>query len=326
LRQKRVSFGTAFLATRFASSRSIGQQVGGDGGEHLRVESAAALFLAGGDSGDGLAVVVSGVARARKANPFQGDMGGESGLTHEGANQVVSDEMHLDFFVDHGRGSAAEHIHLQGGFDVIPIEFDFPAAVIERRQQVDGPEFRIGQGGHQGDSPAAAVGGLYAHAHHAHGQGRRHLLPLGLGKIGRFLGGFTPGDQPITRPEPPPLAKVTVAAGVEVKQAVSLVAEPEGGQGAIGTEVAVGHQDVTWAKSGPQVLEQLVFTDDIRGGGLLQEGPGFEAEGPHQPHQRKPATWLLVGRRWAKLAIGGRVREVKAGAVDGLERALARDA
>ena len=175
---QRIGLGTALPAARFAPVRSFGHQIRGDGGEHLGVEKAAAVALAGGDSGDGLAVVVSGVARARKTNSLQRHMGGEGGLTHEGSNEVVSDEMHLDFFVDHDRGFATEHVHLQSGFDVIPIEFDFPAAVIERGQERHRPEFGIGQGGHQGDGPAAAVGGGQAYAHHAHGQGRGQLLPL----------------------------------------------------------------------------------------------------------------------------------------------------
>jgi hypothetical protein len=120
------------LAAGFASVWSFGHQIGGDGGEHLGVEPAPSFLLAGGDAGDGLAVVISGVARAGKANSLQRHLGREGGLRHEGANQVVSDEVHLDFFVDHGLGFAAKQVHVEGGFDVIPIEFDVPALAIER--------------------------------------------------------------------------------------------------------------------------------------------------------------------------------------------------
>jgi hypothetical protein len=120
------------LAAGFASVRSFGNWSGGDGGEHLEVEIAPSLEVAGGDFGDGLAIVISGVAGAGEADTLQRYVCREGGLTHEGANQVVSDEMHLDFFVDHGWGFAAEHVHVEDGFDVIPIEFDVPASAIER--------------------------------------------------------------------------------------------------------------------------------------------------------------------------------------------------
>src|SRR5450631_2598118 len=144
-RHKGISLWTAFLATGFASVRSFGNRSGGDGGEQLEVEIAPSLEMAGGDFGDGLAILIGGLA-------------------HEGPNQVVSDEVHLDFFVDHGWGFAAEHVHLEYGFNVIPIEFDFPAPVIERGQQLDRPEFGVGERGYQGNGPAAAVAGAQAHA------------------------------------------------------------------------------------------------------------------------------------------------------------------
>ena len=122
------------------------------------------------------------------------------------------------------------------------------------------------------------------------------------------------------------MAEVTVAAGVEVKEAIGLVEELEAGQGGVGTEVAIGHQDVARAEGGPQVVKQGIFTDGVRGGGLLQEGPGFEAENAHQTHQRKTAARGLVLGLGAKLTVGGRVGEIEAGAVENLEGTLARDA
>ena len=175
---KGISLWAAFLAAGFASVRSFGNRSGGDGGEHLDVEIAPSLEVAGGDFGDGLAIVISGVARASEADTLQRYVCREGGLAHEGSNQVVSDEVHLDFFVDHGWGFAAEHVHLEYGFNVIPIELDFPAPVIERGQQLDWPEFGVGERGYQGNGPAAAVAGAQAHAHHADGQGGGQLLPL----------------------------------------------------------------------------------------------------------------------------------------------------
>jgi hypothetical protein len=66
-------------------------------------------------------------------------------------------------------------------------------------------------------------------------------------------------------------------------------------------------------------VEQLIFADGVRGGGLLQERPGFEAENADHTNQRKAATGLLVIGGWAELAVGRRVGEVEAGAIDDLE-------
>ena len=57
-------------------------------------------------------------------------------------------------------------------------------------------------------------------------------------------------------------AKVTLAAGVEVKQAVNLPLL-EAGDGAVGTEVAVGQQEVAGLEGGPQILEEGVFAGGI---------------------------------------------------------------
>src|ERR1035441_2498135 len=107
-RHKGISLWTAFLATGFASVRSFGNRSGGDGGEHLDVEIPPSLEMAGGDFGDGLAIVISGVTRAGEADTLQRYVCREGGLAHEGSNQVVSDEVHLDFFVDHGWGFAVK--------------------------------------------------------------------------------------------------------------------------------------------------------------------------------------------------------------------------
>ena len=104
-----------------------------------------------------------------------------------------------------------------------------------------------------------------------------------------------------------------------------MVEELQRVQRGVGTEVTISHQDVPRAEGGPQVVEELVFTDGVRGGGLLQESPGFEAENAHHPHQRETATGLLVLGLRAELAVGGRVGKVEASAVDDLEGALARD-
>jgi hypothetical protein len=66
-------------------------------------------------------------------------------------------------------------------------------------------------------------------------------------------------------------------------------------------------------------VEEFIFTDGVRGGGLLQESSGFEAENAHHPHQRETTARFLVLGLGAKFTVGGRVGKVEASAVDDFE-------
>lgn len=50
---------------------------------------------------------------------------------HHGADEVVSDDMHGEFFLDHRRSFAAKYVHAHSGFDVPQIKFGLPASSIE---------------------------------------------------------------------------------------------------------------------------------------------------------------------------------------------------
>ena len=55
---------------------------------------------------------------------------GACGLTHQGANEVVGQEVDSQFLVDQVGRFGAEHIHFHGGFEMAQIEFYFPAQTI----------------------------------------------------------------------------------------------------------------------------------------------------------------------------------------------------
>ena len=121
-------------------------------------------------------------------------MASHGGLAHEGTDQVVGDEVHFQFLMDHGRAQAAKHVHMESGFDVIKIEFDLPAPGIKGRQQFDGPEQRVGQGSEEEDLLAASIAGGHPKAHQAHGEGRGQRVPLLSAQIGGLISGLGQSD------------------------------------------------------------------------------------------------------------------------------------
>src|SRR5438132_3862059 len=52
-----------------------------------------------------------------------------SRLGHHLANQVVRQQVHPDFFADHGRTVATQNVQLQEGLQRAQIEFDLPAII-----------------------------------------------------------------------------------------------------------------------------------------------------------------------------------------------------
>jgi hypothetical protein len=90
--------------------------------------------------------------------------------------------VHFQFLVGHLGAAAAEHLQMQGGFEVIQMEFDFPAAGVEGGQHFQGPAERIGQRRDEEDLLGATVGGGEAEADQAQeGKAALRFLVLGLG-------------------------------------------------------------------------------------------------------------------------------------------------
>jgi len=52
-------------------------------------------------------------------------------FNHEGANEVVGNDVHPKFLLDHFGGFAAKDVHAHGCFDVAQEQFSLPASAVE---------------------------------------------------------------------------------------------------------------------------------------------------------------------------------------------------
>jgi len=73
------------------------------------------------------------------------------GLVHESAGAVVGNEVHQNFFANHFRGFAAQHIHAEGDLDLAEEQFDIPAPEIEFSQFGSGIGHGVKQGSDKGE-------------------------------------------------------------------------------------------------------------------------------------------------------------------------------
>ena len=107
----------AFDGSRLASFRSLGHQIRSQGFEQLGPELLAFLF------GPGLTHRVGKLAQriqsTFEADALQRDRMFGSGLGHGVAEQVVCEEMRIDFSLDHLGRATAEQFHFQSGFEII---------------------------------------------------------------------------------------------------------------------------------------------------------------------------------------------------------------
>ncbi len=77
-------------------------------------------------------------------------MVGERRCLHHAPDQVVGDKMHADLPLDHGRGKAAQDVHLQEGFKLPKMQPDAPSAEVEEGE-LGRCNARVQNGGDQGD-------------------------------------------------------------------------------------------------------------------------------------------------------------------------------
>jgi hypothetical protein len=95
--------------------------------------------------------MVEAVQRAFKGDSLQVDIVGYGGSLHQGADKIVSDPMHRQFFENHLGAEAAQDIHAKHGFDLSEMQFDIPAPEIEFFQFLGWIKLRIEQRGDQND-------------------------------------------------------------------------------------------------------------------------------------------------------------------------------
>ncbi len=85
---------------------------------------------------------------------------GDGGVCHDGAQQVVGDDVHEQFPVDHFRGFAAQDVHAQRGFDVAQAQFAHPAHAVEPGEVFGGELRFIEQGSDDHDGAGAESGNV----------------------------------------------------------------------------------------------------------------------------------------------------------------------
>ena len=116
------------------------------------------LFLAGAGLGDQRAVLAHGVHAAFEAHLFHRLAVQGRRLGHQAADEIVARQIHLQFFMDHGRAFAAQNLHAQAALEVAPPQLNAPAAQVKGGQFVGGIGLGITQSGHQRDGLGAKPG------------------------------------------------------------------------------------------------------------------------------------------------------------------------
>src|SRR5271165_3359145 len=95
--------------------------------------------------------MVEAIQRAFEGNSLQVDIVGEGSPLHQGADEIVSDPMHGQFFEDHTGCEAAQYIQAKYSFDLSEVQFDVPAPEIEFFQLMGRIKLRIEQRGREND-------------------------------------------------------------------------------------------------------------------------------------------------------------------------------
>jgi hypothetical protein len=86
----------------------------------------------------------------------------EDGCTlHEGAHQIVSNNVKQEFLFNHEWGQATQDVEGECDFDLPEMEFHAPAFQVKGSDGFGGIGHRIKQGGYQDDGAAAAALDIY---------------------------------------------------------------------------------------------------------------------------------------------------------------------
>ena len=122
---------SSFIHSRFDAVWAVGDSVCGDCVEQVFVELLASgltsLVLKTDERLEGF----EGLYCALEADCSRFDFVSDGGLCHDGAKQVVGQDVSPDFFMDELGRFASENVHLQSDFDVSEIKLLIPPAAIE---------------------------------------------------------------------------------------------------------------------------------------------------------------------------------------------------
>ena len=288
-----IGFGTAFEDPRFAASGPPGQKVGGAEDEHFP-ES----FLTGPRAplgGDGVLPVADGVEGAFEAQLVERGAVLPGALEQDAPDQVVGDGVQEQFAPDHARSQAAHARSLHGGFDVVEVELDPPAARLEGGEGFHGPEHGVEQGGDEQEGLGAKAGPDDLHAHLAHGdEGGQPLPEPGAHHpAGVFVRRAPQGDEAIS------LAEALASAPVDALGVASAHEEVDtelGQQGEVGKapEAPIGDEDVAPAQGAAQEGKEARFAGFPAPVGGAQEGAAAQAEEARLIDQRPAAAGFLT--------------------------------
>jgi len=102
--------------------------------------------------------LTKGDKRAFEADAMKGNRVKDRRLEHGGTNEIVGDEVHGEFAVNHGGGPASEDIHSHGGLDVPEEEFGEPALEIELGEGGTRESLGIEEGGDYRNGTGSRVG------------------------------------------------------------------------------------------------------------------------------------------------------------------------
>lgn len=132
----------------------------------------------------------------------------EGGFEHDGADEIVRDEVHVEFAANHIGAETPQHVQVQDSFDVLEEELHLPAAAVEFGEGIGGEALGIAQRGRRKEDTGSGARDGDADSQHADGNGIGKRLGEPPGK----LGGLVPGQEPIVLVQAPSGTPVHTAA------------------------------------------------------------------------------------------------------------------
>ena len=191
-REEMIVFGSSFDGARFGSVGAIREDIAGEGVEQSAIEATTEGGV-GGDEGQMGSPLAQGVTGSFEAEAAELGAVEEGRFEHEGADQVVGNEVHVQLAANHVGTETAQHVQVQDGFDVAEAEFDLPAAAIEFGEGVGRKALGIEQRGGEEEDAGSEAGDGDADFQHADGKGIGNRLREPPGE----LGGLRPSQEPI---------------------------------------------------------------------------------------------------------------------------------
>ena len=236
--EEMIVFGSSFDGARFGSVGAKRKAIRGEGMKQGAKEVTAESDV-GGDEGQMGRPLAQGVAGSFEAEAVEISGVEEGGFEHESADEVVSDEVHVEFAANHIGAETPQHVQVQDRFDVPEEELHLPAAAIEFGEGVSGEALGIEQRGRQKEDTSSEARDGDTDSEHADGNG----IGNRLGKLPGELGGLVPGQEPIGPAQAPSCAPVHAAALMEAKDPLQST-EPQSGEGGKGPEIAIAQQQI----------------------------------------------------------------------------------